>query len=147
MPRRGNKGRDHHGSTEETATLHVVVGKHGDDYKDLFRTSLASDINFTNFSVPDIITSLKAFARTKNISTDSFACDMSVRSIGCLLLTASLAESSRVTKLERNRWSISRLALVAPVISGRSTITSKRHMNELRRRSDEFEEFKKMVAL
>jgi len=138
---RRSRLRDHHAPSQAKETLHAAVGKHGDAYKDLFQKFISSDISFKSHSAHEIVESLKSYALTESIDTQTFAIDMNARSISALLLAASCVASSRVSKVEGagKRWSISRLARVEPSISQTSVITSKRHLKKVNRLSAEFE--------
>ena len=138
MSKRRRESRDHN-YTEATSTTHEVVGKHGAEYKSLFESFISSDLSLKNESVPEIIEAIKTFALTQSIDTRNFDLEMNVRSITMLLTVASRVESSRVMKNADNSWSISPLARVEPVISKLLVVTSKRHLNQLRRKSSELD--------
>jgi hypothetical protein len=138
MTERGQRSsRDHHALAGSTASLHAVAVRHGDDYKSLFQAYICSDIFFRSKSVSDIILSIKDFALIQSIDTDPFALDMTIKSITSLLFLAASVEASRVTKLSEGFWPISRIAPPPPSISGRNVVTSKRYLNDLRRKSTE----------
>ena len=86
-------------------------------------------------SVPSIIAAIKTYASTRKVDTRNFDLEIGVRSITMLLTSAS----SRVIKHAHNNWSISPLARIEPVISKLLAVTSMRHLNELRRKSAEFD--------
>ena len=135
--RLGLESRDHN-YTEKTSTTFEVVGKHGAEYKKFFESFISSDASLKNVSVPQIIAAIKTFASAQGVDTKFDSEISSIRSITMLLNAASCVESSRVIK-NANNWSILPLARVEPVISKLLAVTSKRHLNELRRKSAGFD--------
>jgi hypothetical protein len=134
-----SKRRRENHNFEAISTTHEVVGRHDAEYKILFESFIGSDVALKNESVPSIIAAIKTYASTRKVDTRNFDLEIGVRSITMLLTAASRVESSRVIKHAHNNWSILPLARVEPVISKLLAVTSKRHLNELRRKSAEFD--------
>ena len=134
-----SKRRRENHNFEAISTTHEVVGRHDAEYKILFESFIGSDVALKNESVPSIIAAIKTYTSTRKVDTRNFDLEIGIRSITMLLTAASRVESSRVIKHAHNNWSILPLARVEPVISKLLAVTSKRHLNELRRKSAEFD--------